>query len=69
VKYSHRQNSGNTVCTLNESSTPQAWVGNSRATMNISYYDNETALKEPYEYMFQKVSEKALGEFLVRVNH
>ena len=35
--------------------------------MNISYYDNETALKEPYEYMFQKVSEKALGKFLVHV--
>ena len=62
VKYNQRQNSGSTVCTLNEPSIPQTWRGNTRARMRIGYYDNETALKEPYQYMFQKVSEKALGK-------
>ena len=64
VKYNQRQNSGSTVCTLNEPSIPQTWMGNriTGAHMTIGYYDDETALKEPYQYMFQKVSEKALGE-------
>ena len=35
--------------------------------MTIGYYDDETALKEPYQYMFQKVSEKALGKESVQL--
>ena len=58
VKYSQRQNSGNVVCTLNEGGVPTSWHG-LRNKLELGYYDNELALKHPYQYMFQKVSEKA----------
>ena len=58
VKYSQRQNSGNVVCTLNEGGIPTSWHG-LRNKLELGYYDNELALKHPYQYMFQKVSEKA----------
>ena len=64
AKYDQRQNRGGVVCTLNDALLPRSWRGmGSRVTVN--HYDPETALKSPYQYMFQKVSEKALGELLL----
>lgn len=60
VKFSQRQNAGNVVCSLNERSIPSTWV-RGQGSVSIDLYDPENALKEPYQYMFQKVSEKAFG--------
>lgn len=66
VKYSQRQNAGQVMCVLNEEAIPDVWRG--RGTVSsISYYDADNAAKEPYKYMFQKVSGKALA-VIDRVN-
>ena len=61
AKYDQRQNREGVVCTLNDNVLPRSWSG-SGAKVTIAHYDPETALKSPYQYMFQKVSEKALSE-------
>ena len=62
AKYDQRQNRGGVVCTLNDA--PRSWCGRG-SNVTIDHYDLETALKAPYQYMFQKVSEKALGKYCV----
>ena len=49
------------ACVLNEEAIPVVWKG-AGVTSSIGYYDTENAIEEPYKYMFQKVSEKAMGE-------
>ena len=60
MKYSQRQNAGHVMCVLNEGAIPAVWKGGG-VVNSIAYYDSECAVKGPYKYMFQKVSEKALG--------
>ena len=61
AKYDQRQNRGGVVCTLNDALLPHSWRGTG-ARVTIDHYDPETALKAPYQYMFQKVSEKSLSK-------
>ena len=67
AKYNQRQNCGNVVCTLNEENLPQSWRG-ATGNVKIFHYDQETALEAPYQYMFQKVSEKALSKSLNKMS-
>lgn len=60
VRYSQRQNAGNVTCVLNEEIIPSVWRGAGLAS-SIGYHDINTAIKEPYKYMFQKASGKALA--------
>ena len=62
AKYDQRQNRGGVVCTLNDAFLPRSWRGTG-SNVTIAHYDSQTALKSPYQYMFQKVSEKALSKF------
>ena len=61
AKYDQRQNRGGVSCTLNDALLPLSWRGTG-SKVNVSHYDPGTALKSPYQYMFHKVSEKALSE-------
>ena len=63
AKYDQRQNRGGVVCTLNDALLPRSWRGTG-SKITINHYDPETALKSSYQYMFQKVSEKALSKFI-----
>ena len=60
VKYSQRKNNGSVVCTLNERGIPSCSTRGG-SDVAIGFQDSEAALKSPYQYMFQKVSDKALG--------
>ncbi|KAL5466791.1 hypothetical protein EMCRGX_G030940 [Ephydatia muelleri] len=60
VKYSQRQNAGNVACVLNEEVIPSVWRGTG-VSSSIGYYNADIAIKEPYKYMFQKASGKALA--------
>ena len=60
MKYSQRKNAGSVVCVLNDGGIPSHWTRGKREVV-IGFQDTEMALKSPYQYMFQKVSEKALG--------
>ena len=59
--FHQRQNSGQLMCSLNNSLLPNEWAG-SRAGVRVRHYDAESALSSTYEYMMQKVSEKALSK-------
>ena len=62
AKYDQRQNRGAVVCSLNDTALPRMWRGTG-AKISLDHYDEDTALKSPYQFMFQKVSEKALSKF------
>ena len=59
--YSQRKNSRGVICSLNERAVPADWRGGKRE-VKVAHYDADKALTKPYHYMFQKVSDKALGE-------
>lgn len=60
VKYGQRDNADTVLCSLNERGIPTDWRG-AGGKVTVSHYDSERALTKPYNYMFQKVSDKALG--------
>jgi len=61
VTYKQRKTAGQVVCTWNEPHLPTKWAG-LKGGVQVQYYDDAKSLREPYQYMFQKVSEKALGK-------
>ncbi len=61
VLYSQRKNSGHALCSMNDSLLPGKWAG-TRAAIKVQPCDPEFALTGSYQYMFQKVSDKALSE-------
>ena len=59
--YSHRKNSRAVVCSLNERDIPtnrHGW----KQEVKVVHYDATKALTKPYHYMFQKISDKAIGK-------
>lgn len=59
--YAQRKNSGAVICSLNDRGTPTNWRGG-RQEVKVVHYDPSKALTKPYHYMFQKVSDKAIGK-------
>ena len=59
--YKQRKNSGQVVCTWNEAHLPTKWAG-LKGGVQVRSYDDTKSLSKPYQFMFQKVSEKALGK-------
>ena len=62
VTYKQRKNASQVLCSLNQVHLPGKWAG-LKAGLHVRHYSEATALKTPYQYMFQKVSEKALSKF------
>ena len=62
--YGQRKNSGAVSCSLNEGSGSTNWRRREQL-VRVAHYDAATALTKPFHYMFQKVSDKAIGKKIV----
>lgn len=49
------------ICSLSDRGTPTNWHGG-KQEVKVVHYDPARALTKPYHYMFQKVSDKAIGK-------
>lgn len=59
TKYSQRKRQGQSVASLNTAASPSLWT-RTACDMGIKQFK---PMKDPAQYMFQKVSQKALSKF------
>ncbi len=65
LTYQQRKTAGHVVARVNDGLLPAKWAGLKRG-VQVKHYNEITALTTPYQHMFQKVSEKALGKLVAR---
>ena len=62
AKYSSRSNAGEVVSEFGNTNNAQ-WAGDGRRGCKITHFDPALEIMPKVKYMFQKMSEKAIGLF------